>query len=117
MHIENEHFLICYIGGNKQWTDLTATAADSKEVILAHAKCIKQPVLNVSKNAKYHSSLLKESLFSAENVTRKEKVTSFLIQSNTSTIDSFFYLIFYRNLTNSPAPSPGYTFLFAPGKA
>ena len=66
------------IGGNKQWTDLTATAADSKETTtLVHAKCIKQPVLNVSKNAKYHSSLLKESQFSAGNVTRKEKVTNF----------------------------------------
>jgi len=68
---------ICYIGGNKQWTDLTATAmpVDSKETTtLAHVKCIKQPVLNVSKNAKCHSSLLKESQFSAENVTRKEKV-------------------------------------------
>ena len=48
---------------------------DSKETTtLAHVKCIKQPVLNVSKNAKCHSSLLKESQFSAENVTRKEKV-------------------------------------------
>jgi len=68
------------IGGNKQWTDLTATvtAADSKDqTTLAHAKCIKQPVLNVSKNAKYHSSLLKENQFFAENVTRKEKVTNF----------------------------------------
>ena len=75
MHIR---VYICYIGGNKQWTDLTATAADSKDLTtLVHAKCIKQPVPNVSKNAKYHSSLLKESQFFAGNVTRKEKVTNF----------------------------------------
>jgi len=63
---------------NKQWTDLTAMAVDSKGIItLVHEKCIKQPVPNVSKNAKYHSSLLKENQFSAENVTRKEKVTNY----------------------------------------
>ena len=90
---------ICDIGGNKQWTDLTATvtAADSKELTtLVHAKCIKQPVLNVSKNAKYHSSLLKESQFSAENVTRKEKViTNFSNQRIHLNFNSFLFLFIY----------------------
>ncbi len=68
-------FLCVLYGGNKQWTDLTAMAADSKETTLAHAKCIKQPVLNAGKNAKCHLSPLKESRFFAENVTEKEKAT------------------------------------------
>ncbi len=77
---------------NKQWTDLTAMAVDSKgTTTLVHVKCIKQPVLNVSKNAKYHSSLLKESQFSAENVTRKEKVTNFSNPRIHLNFNSFFY--------------------------
>ncbi len=82
------------IGGNKQWTDLTATV-DSRETTLAHAKCIKQPVLNVSKNAKYHSSLLKESQFSAENVTRKEKVITDYFSNSTYTSKLKILFCFY----------------------
>jgi hypothetical protein len=40
------------------------------EAILAlnHEKCIKQFVLNVRKNAKYHSNLQKANQFTAKNV-------------------------------------------------
>jgi hypothetical protein len=34
-------------------------------------KCIKQPVLNVAKNVKFHSNLIQTGQFTAENATRK----------------------------------------------
>ena len=51
---------------NLTW-DLTieAEAADSEE-ISDHEKCIKQFAQNAAKNAKFHSSLLKVSLFIAK---------------------------------------------------
>ena len=38
-----------------------------------HKKCIKQLALNVAKNAKFHSSLPKVSLFFAENATERKE--------------------------------------------
>jgi hypothetical protein len=38
-----------------------------------NAKCIKQHVLNVNKNAKFHSNLLKEDQFIVGNVSERIK--------------------------------------------
>jgi hypothetical protein len=43
------------------------------EEILDQEKCIKQPVLNVVKNVKYHLSQKKVEKFSAKNALRRRK--------------------------------------------
>ena len=48
--------------------------AASKEILmLAHAKCIKQLVLNVVRNAKFLLNPWKASQFTAETAIQKEK--------------------------------------------
>lgn len=52
-------------------------AADSDEILAVRKRDIKQLVQNVTKNVKFHSNQLQESLFFAEIVIRKEKASNF----------------------------------------
>jgi hypothetical protein len=52
------------IGGNILWED---SVAENSEEISGHVKCTKQLALTVERNAKFHSSLQKASLFTAKN--------------------------------------------------
>lgn len=75
----------------KQW-EISKDAA--QEEVLDREKCTKQFVLNVAKNAKFHSSLQKENLFSAGNAIEKRK------DSNSLDIVqfSFFIFLFFFNI-------------------
>ena len=53
------------IGGNILWED--SVVAEDSEEISGHVKCTKQLALTVERNAKFHSSLQKASLFTAKN--------------------------------------------------
>jgi hypothetical protein len=72
-------------GLSTQWEDLTTDQEDLKAVseetileasIVDQEKCIKQFALNVSKNVKFHSSLLKVSQFIVKNALLKESQDS-----------------------------------------
>lgn len=51
------------------------------EEILETAKCIKQSVLNVGRNAMFHSSRKKAGLFIAKNVMLKREDSDFPISN------------------------------------
>ena len=65
---------------------------DSDAIISDHEKCIKQPVPNVTLNAKYHSSLQKEDQFSAEIAIEKRNHNNSFYQI---IICREFFFIFY----------------------
>ncbi len=51
----------------------------AEDAISAQEKCIKQLALNATKNVKYHSSQQKASQFTAEIVSQRKEVTSFIV--------------------------------------
>jgi hypothetical protein len=59
----------------KQWQILDEEAVS--EEISDREKCIKQLVLNVGRNAKFLSSLLKASQFTAKNAIERRKDSKF----------------------------------------
>ena len=60
------------------------------EEISETEKCTKQYVLNVARNAKYHSSLQKESLFIAKNAIEKDENSNHFIALKLHIIFSLF---------------------------
>ena len=61
------------VGGDIIWENSAADeAAAVSEEILDHEKCIKQRVLTVEKNVKYHSNQQKENQYIAKIATQKE---------------------------------------------
>jgi hypothetical protein len=58
------------------------------EEILDQKKCIKQFVLNATRNVKYHSSLQKASLFTAKNVLERKD------DFNSKRLGFFFFYLF-----------------------
>jgi hypothetical protein len=74
----------------KQWQNLDKAVS---EEILDREKCIKQLVLNVGRNAKFLSSLLKASQFTAKNAIKKRKDSSFI--SIFLEKENFLFFIFF----------------------
>ena len=62
------------IGGKAKWEILTEA---QEETLAALEKCIKQPVQNAVKNAKFHSNQQKADQFIAGNVIRKKENSKF----------------------------------------
>jgi len=60
----------------------TEEAAEAAVLTVVHARCTRQHVPNVVKNAKFHSNLQKEDQFSAKNASRNTE--SFKDMSNVS---------------------------------
>ena len=65
------------------------------EEILDHDRCIKQFVLNVAKNAKFHSSLQKAEMFFAKNVLQNEETGINSLVINKFIFFLFLYLLKY----------------------
>jgi hypothetical protein len=61
----------------KQWQILDEEAVEVSEEISDREKCIKPLVLNVGRNAKFLSSLLKASQFTAKNAIERRKDSKF----------------------------------------
>jgi len=71
--MKKKFFVVKLYGGHETWENLTdQEAADLDEVLMkAQEKCTKLFVLNVRRNAKFHSNLQKASQFIAKTVMRK----------------------------------------------
>ena len=70
--------------------------ADFEEISTGHVKCIRQPVLIAAQNVTYHSSLQKESQFTAKNAIEKESRDSNCLKGVNS-LQTLKNLIAYRN--------------------